>query len=83
MHLVSPAKTGWARPVLSPQQYACALHTHGKPLAGCLGAQSATMQPVDSQTVRAPQHSRSQQLHHLALHVCIIWAAPPRVDSST
>ena len=48
-----------------------------QPLAGCLGAWNATM--PDSQTVRALQHS----IHHLAVLVCIIWAAPapPSVES--
>ena len=37
---------------------------------------------LSGETVTASQHSRSQQLHHLVVLVCIIWAAPPGVASS-
>ena len=58
MHLVSPAKPGWARPVLSLQQYAC--------------AQSATMPPTsglpDCQSIPSTAgHSSSIILHCMSV----------------
>ena len=69
-----------AREDIVPAQ--AALDHDNKSLAGCLGAQSATMPPTSGLPDRhnTPKYSRSQQLHHLVLHVYIIWAAPPGVD---
>ena len=87
-HLVLPARPGWPHPVPSPLRYACALHpweASGR-LPGRTECEHApdqwTPRLPDSQTVTASQHSRSQQLHHLVVLVCIIWASPPGVDSS-
>ena len=65
-------QAGLARPVLSPQQYACALHPWLWPAAWAHGVRSCP-RPVDSQTVTTPPAqpvhcmSVSCGLHHLGL----------------
>ena len=56
MHLVSPAKPGWARPVLSPQQYACTLHPWGA--SGRLPGRTECDHAPNQWTPRLSEHSQ-------------------------